>query len=235
MYEDESERLVMLYTLKNMVEDEIALWWDNINRLKYLLSLIEEYLNDENENWWKIHTAPNCKTYEIAYSETLKAFYSPDMQPINWQVSYFVTPDALFRFIDSKNVWWECENHVYKITSSYENNDITRHIAPNGKVYSIELTPIWYTSPNFSTSKYFSSINEIRSYIDKNNPTISLVVRNHIIDKDFEPITYIAPNKKEYKIYHTNKWFMSYRLANVKYYPTIEALKQYIDKNNPKK
>ena len=235
MYEDESERLVMLYTLKNMVEDEIALWWDNINRLKYLLSLIEEYLNDENENWWKIHTAPNCKTYEIAYSETLKAFYSPDMQPINWQVSYFVTPDALFRFIDSKNVWWECENHVYKITSSYENNDITRHIAPNGKVYSIELTPIWYTSPNFSTSKYFSSLSEIRSYIDKNNPTISLVVRNHIIDKDFEPITYIAPNKKEYKIYHTNKWFMSYRLANVKYYPTIEALKQYIDKNNPKK
>jgi hypothetical protein len=28
---------------------------------------------------------------------------------------------------------------------------------------------------------------------------------------------------------------MSYRLANVKYYPTIESLKKYIDINNPKK
>lgn len=235
MYTDESERLVMFYTMKSMIEDEIEIWWWNINRVKYLLDLIDNYLNGEDGEWWKIHTAPNCKTYEIAYSEEKKAFYSPDMQPINWKISYFVSPATLLRFIDSKNTWWECENHVYKTTSSYENNDASRHIAPNGKVYSIELTSIWYTSPEFNTSKYFSSLNEIRTYINKNNPTVNLLVRNHTIDKDFEPVNYIAPNKKEYKIYHTNKWYMSYRLANVKYYPTIESLKKYIDINNPKK
>jgi hypothetical protein len=81
--------------------------------------------------------------------------------------------------------------------------------------------------------KYFASISELRSYIDKNNPTI--IIRNHQVDATFEPVTHIAPNGKDYKIYKTNRGHMSYKLLKVQYFGSLEELKNYIDKNNKSK
>jgi hypothetical protein len=46
---------------------------------------------------------------------------------------------------------------------------------------------------------------------------------------------YAAPNGKEYRIYKTNRWYMSYKLMKVKYYETLSDLKNHINKNNPSK
>jgi hypothetical protein len=43
----------------------------------------------------------------------------------------------------------------------------------------------------------------------------------------------MAPNGKEYKIYKTNRWYMSYKLMKVKYYETLSELESYITKQNP--
>jgi hypothetical protein len=43
----------------------------------------------------------------------------------------------------------------------------------------------------------------------------------------------MAPNSKSYTIYKTDRWYMSYKLMQVKYYATITELKNYINTNNP--
>jgi hypothetical protein len=68
--------------------------------------------------------------------------------------------------------------------------------------------------------------------LDAKNPPFP--IWSHVIDTSFTPITYTAPNAKEYKIYKTNRWYMSYKLLNVKYYSTLSAIEVFISKNNPK-
>ena len=70
----------------------------------------------------------------------------------------------------------------------------------------------------------------MRAFIDKNNPAI--VVWDHLVDATFEPIVHTAPNDKTYKIYKTNRGYMSYKLIKVQYFDTLELLKNHIDKNN---
>ncbi|MEI8091409.1 MAG: hypothetical protein WCG98_04140 [bacterium] len=41
------------------------------------------------------------------------------------------------------------------------------------------------------------------SYIDSKNPAKD--IWDHKVDKNFTPITYLAPNNKEYKIYGTDR------------------------------
>lgn len=234
MYSDEWERMEMFYTMKSMLKDEIALNdWD-IGRLQYMAYLIENYLNDGSETGWKIHTAPNCKKYEISYDSKKDWYYSPDMMVTNWKISYFATVTDLLRFIDSKNIWWECGYHIYKMTGKHINTNASRHVAPNWKLYTIEYTKLWYTSPELAKTKYFASIYDLRSHINTNNPTVQLLTWDHIVDADSSPETYTAPNWKEYVIYHTNKWYMSYKFMSVRYFESLDEMKLFIDKNNKK-
>lgn len=234
MYSDEWERMEMFYTMKGILKDEIELnnWYTG--KLEYMLYLIENYLNDESENWWKIHTAPNCKKYEIAYNAKKDGYYSPDMMVVNGKVSYFATITDLLRYIDSKNSGWECGYHIYRKIYKHNTSSAVRHIAPSGKLYDIEYTKLWYTSPDLATTKYFASVYDLKSYINSNNPAVNLLTWDHTVDTEFSPVTYTAPNGKSYVIYHTDKWYTSYKFMSVKYFETLEELELHIDKNNKK-
>ena len=235
MYSDEWERMEMFYTMKSMLKDEIALNPNDSWKLKYMLYLIDNYLDDDWENWWKIHTAPNCKKYEITYNADKEWYYSPDMKVSNWKISYFATITDLLRYIDSRNTeWWDCGYHIYKKVGIRNNNKEWRHIAPSGKIYDTIFTNIWYTSTDLVTTKYFASLYELKSYINSNNPSVSLLSWDHTVDDEFTPEDYTAPNWKVYKIYNTDKWYMSYKFLSVKYFETLDSMKSYININNPK-
>jgi hypothetical protein len=56
-----------------------------------------------------------------------------------------------------------------------------------------------------STTKYFASVYDLKSYINSNNPAVNLLSWDHTVDAEFTPETYTAPNGKSYVIYHTDK------------------------------
>lgn len=227
-WDDPVKQQEFLYILRSMIQDKLEILDednDSYSAFEYLLWLIEAHLLinwiDESE-----HIAPNCKEYEIKYEDDEKSYYSTDFK----KIQYFSSRETLIRYIDSKNPW-DCRINTYWTNYINTNNtDPEKHIAPNWKVYRIENSNWWYTSPDLNYSKFFDTINALRSYININNPSIT--IWNHTIDNSFDPINHIAPNWKVYKIYKTNKWYMSYKLIKVRYFTTLESLKSYIDQNN---
>lgn len=217
-----------LYTMQSMLSDEIS--FDNNCNLMYLQDLIQQALG--MSQWTTIntesHTAPNCKIYQISYDITNLHYTSPTITtPI-----YFANRDTLTKYIDSKNPG-DCHIASYVATSRvFTNTNSSKHIATNGKIYYITIENGKYTSNNFTSKKYFNSLGELRAYIDSKNPASQ--VWNHTVDTSFTPEIYAAPNAKEYKIYKTNKWFMSYKLLNVRYFSSLTDLHSYININNPK-
>jgi hypothetical protein len=228
MYTDQTQLKSFLLVMKSMLQDNVALVGETwANKMKCFLFLVDQYLvtnfgvsQDPN-----IHKAPNCKEYTIVHNTGDNTYYSPN----TIKKTKFGSRDELIKFLDSNNPG-DCHVNTYWNTISYNNSDPNRHIAPNGKVYRIESSSIWYSSPDFINAKYFATILELRAFVDRNNPAI--VVRDHTVDATFEPIVHKAPNDKEYKIYKTNRGYMSYKLMKVQYFDTLEVLKNYIDKNN---
>ena len=200
-YQDDQAKLFdFLYTFKSMLEDEIALSTDAEDRAgkEYLLDLVTNYLENEmNDNG--LHTAPNCKEYEVVYDSTMESYYSSTMRT----KMYFATREALIRHIDSMNPG-DCHTPVYgPRDSNFENTSPDKHIAPNGKVYEINKEDLGYTSPQFSKQKYFLSSADLRTYINVNNPMRD--VWDHEVDPEFDAVEHEAPNGKVYKIYKTNR------------------------------
>lgn len=116
---------------------------------------------------------------------------------------YFVNRESIIRHLDYYNPG-DC--HV----NTYENNfripdssDPMRHIAPNGKIYNLIGQYGGFSASEFTSSKYFDSLDSIVRYIDIRNPAKS--IWNHTVDTSFTPTTYIAPNSKIYKIYKTDR------------------------------
>jgi len=116
---------------------------------------------------------------------------------------YFINRESLIRHLDYYNPG-DCHINTYGNDSRSDtlNND-QKHIAPNGKIYTIAGSNGAYTSPEFVSAKYFDSMDGILRYIDGKNPAKE--IWNHQVDTSFTPITYAAPNGKEYKIYKTNR------------------------------
>lgn len=222
---DLSKLADFLNTFQSMVQDESTLS-DSCN-LDYLLSLIEDDLGFE----WGIdtnnHIAPNCKEYSIGYDTTQKAYYAPEM--VNRY--YFINRESLIRHLDYYNPG-DCHVNVYgNIFRTPDTSDPMKHIAPNGKVYHFTGQYGGFSAIEFPSPKYFDSMESIIRYIDLRNPPKE--IWKHIVDVSFTPIVYAAPNGKEYRIYKTDRWFMSYKLMNVRYYATLSELKTYINVNNP--
>ena len=228
-YDNDLSKLADFLTIfQSMVEDESAL--GNSCNLEYLLWLIEEDLWFE----WGIdtsdHITPNCKEYTIGYDNDQWAYYAPEM--LNRY--YFINRESIIRHLDYYNPG-DC--HI----NTYENNfripdssdDPMRHIAPNGKIYNLIEQYGGFSANEFASSKYFDSLDSIVRYIDIRNP--AKTIWNHDIDTSFTPILYVAPNGKTYKIYKTDRWYMSYKLMSVRYYTTLAQLQNYIITNNPNK
>lgn len=214
-----------LNTFQSMVEDESQL--SNSCTLEYLLQLIEDDFNTEGIDTSN-HITPNCKEYTIAYDNSESAYYSPDMK-IRY---YFINRESLIIHLDYYNPW-DCHINSYGSNYRSASEDTMVHIAPNGKIYHLIGQYGGYSAEEFATSKYFDSLQSIKTYIDLRNPAKE--IWTHSVDTMFIPIVYAAPNGKEYKIYKTNRWYMSYKLMKVRYYTTLSELKNYIDKNNPSK
>lgn len=217
-----------LYTMQSMLADEID--FTNDCNLQYLEDLINAELGT-NVTWdidTSAHIAPNCKEYMIVFDSTKMGYTSPSFK----SVTYFANRDALGRYIDSQNPG-DCHTNTYEDASwIFTNTDLSRHIASNGKLYTIQYTSQWYTANEFIVKKYFANISALRNYIDsKNTPQ---AIRSHEVDTSFTPQTYIAPNGKSYTIYRTDRWYMSYKLIKVKYFFTLTDIQSFIAKNNPK-
>ncbi len=198
--------------------------------LSYLQNLIATALGitltGAIDTWTYI--AANCKEYPVVYDST-KMGYTSSIFKVT---TYFANRDTMGMFIDSRNAW-NCHFNTYASSSSvFYNTDPTRHIAANGKIYTILDDTQWYTANEMSVKKYFATLEELRSYIDIKNPLPE--VRNHTIDSTFTPLDYSAPNAKTYTIYMTDKWYMSYAFRSIRYFDTIQEIETFIDTNNKK-
>lgn len=214
----------LMNTMQSMIKDMQDFNYDC--NLDYLEQLTADYLKTKEGDSDTMHIAPNCKKYTIVYNEDKKWYTSSNLKV----KQYFATRDSLVKFIDSKNPW-DC--HIVSYDSDneeYKELDENMYIAPNGKVYEINETAGVFSSPTMTNKKEFSTRDALLSFIDKNNPPIE--VWDHEVDTDWEPIIYAATNSKEYKIYKTDKGFMSYKLVKVRYFSTQEEIIAYIEKNN---
>lgn len=215
-----------LYTMQSMLSDEID--FTNDCNLQYFQDLIDEKLGingNENINTWS-HIAPNCKEYPVSFDTARNAYTSPSFTLI----TFFVNRDSLTRYIDSKNPG-DCHINTYWAASwMFTNTDPSRHIASNGKIYTLQYGSQWYSANEFSVKKYFNTLSELRNYIDSKNPPQA--VRSHTVDTTFTPQTYTAPNMKTYTIYKTDRWYMSYKLMKVRYFSTLDEIQYFIKINN---
>jgi hypothetical protein len=219
-YETEGRFTSLMQITRSMIKDMQD--FDYNCNLDYMQQLIDNYIGGDENN----HIAPNCKEYPISFNETKQAYTSSKFK----KIVFFANREALVRYIDVNNPG-DCRVNTYgSYDSYYDNTDINKHIAPNGKMYDIKQSDNGFYSPNFLTAKYFSDIDSLRHYIDVRNP--APLVWNHDVDTDFDPIIYAAPNEKEYKIYKTDQGYMSYKLVKVRYFSSLEEIQSFIDKNN---
>lgn len=219
-----------LFTIQSMLQDDVDL--TNNCSLEYLLEITDSYIMDNlNNEEDMLHKAPNCKEYNINFESQRSGYTSTNFK----KKIYFASREALIRYIDSKNPG-DCQVNTYGDTPEFDNSvQSGYYTAPNGKLYKIkEKKGTWdstlYYSPDFLKAKNFVNEDDLYRFIDANNPTIE--IRDHEVDEDFDPEFYTAPNGKEYKIYGTDQWFMSYKLLKVQYFDTLEDIHAYIDKNN---
>ena len=215
-----------LYTMKSMLADEID--FTNDCNLQYLEDLINWAIG--TNGWWTIdtgnHIAPNCKEYPVSFDSTRMAYTSPTFKVI----TFFANRDSLIRYIDSKNPG-DCHINTYGASSwSFTNTDPSKHIAPNGKFYTIQSDSQWYTANEFTVKRYFATISDLRNYINSKNPPQE--IRSHQVDTSFTPQVYIASNGKDYTIYKTDRWYMSYKLMKVRYFSSLAEIQSFINKNN---
>ncbi len=213
----------MLYVLKSMAQDIQA--FDYNCSLQYLMDLTDNEIQNGTPEDESSHTAPNCKTYQVIYDSSWATYSSSNLK----KRIAFISRDALVKFIDSKNPG-DCHVNIYTNENfNYQDTDTT-HAAPNGKVYTITYDGVYYLSPTMTSLKKFDTKQVLVDYIDKYNPEFP--VWDHKVDTSRAPITYAAPNGKEYKIYKTDKWYMSYALVSIKYFDNEDEIMSYIDKNN---
>jgi hypothetical protein len=116
---------------------------------------------------------------------------------------YFINRESLIRHLDYYNPG-DCHINTYGTNfRTADTSDTMRHIAPNGKIYTLIGQYGGYSANEFATPKYFDSLSSIKMFIDLRNPPKD--IWKHTIDATFIPIVYAAPNGKEYKTYKTDR------------------------------
>lgn len=221
-----TKRSNMIYVLQSMTQDIQD--FDYNCSLQYLMDLTNDEIENGDSSVWdeSDHTAPNCKEYAVVYNEDTASYTSSNFKT----EQLFASREALIKFIDSQNPG-DCHVNIYtNETFTYEDTDTT-HAAPNGKIYTIESSADGlFSSSTMTSKKTFDTKEGLITYIDKYNPQFA--IRDHIVDTSRDPITFATANNKEYKIYKTDKGYMSYKLVKIKYFESKDAIIEYIDKNN---
>jgi len=186
-----------LNTFQSMVQDESEL--TDSCTLDYLLSLIQADLGFDGSIDTSNHITPNCKDYSIGYDATQRAYYAPEMA----NRYYFINRESLIRHLDYYNPG-DC--HINSYGNNFwtpDANDPMKHIAPNGKIYHFIGQYGGFSATEFNSAKYFDSMESIVRYVDLRNPPKE--IWTHTVDTAFTPITFAAPNGREYRIYKTDR------------------------------
>lgn len=118
--------------------------------------------------------------------------------------------------------------------SSSNNTSASTYIAPNGKSYDIQYSSNGYTSSTFIVVRYFTSLTDIKSYIDQKNPKSVYIGGNYSIDQSRTTNTYIAPNGKSYVFFKTTDGkYGSNNFQTAKFFKSLADMKHHINVNNP--
>lgn len=169
-YQNDTVFIELLSIMLRMTEDRIDLIANNGNNgslyaLQCFYDIVDQYLinlrtdRPNGANEW-IYTAPNGKKYNVQYLPDRKVYTSPDfIRP-----KFFASYDTFTKHIDGQNPKMG-RNHTIDATFTP-----VVHKAPNGKEYTIQKTNKGYMSYKFLKVKYFTTLQEIKTYIDQNNP-----------------------------------------------------------------
>ena len=175
---------------REYTSNEIVIWWlsENTEIPLYLINSDDAtlYINDtevDNNSWW-------VKNNDIVYVKLLSSDnYNDSTQTTvvanNISSTYTITTESktttssTTSFLDQiKKLLEELQdNESEDSTTSSGTGDIDTkwfsapYTAPNGKVYNLfKTTTDKYSSYNFIYKKYFDTLQEMKAYIDKNNP-----------------------------------------------------------------
>ena len=179
MYSDSTTRTTFFTTLMNSLQDQIDSLdeqddVDKIDALQYLYDVVDNYL------WWTTNTddtfvgnsdryvAPNGKVYQVTYNTTAKTYTSPNFI----FKKTFTTLAAMKAYIDVNNgggVWvsgWTfsaAAGRSHTVDTTWQS---APYQAPNGKTYRLfRTTDGRYSSYDFSSAKYFISVDALKSHI----------------------------------------------------------------------
>lgn len=148
-----------------------------------------------------------------------------------------IVKEKVENMIENKKTDEEIETMKYLynlINNDFEGENINNstYTAPNGKKYSIESNSKGYTSSNFITSgKYFTTLSEMKKYIDGNNPASEY--KNISIDQSRYTSEYKAPNGKIYVFFKTTDGkYGSNNFISGKLFTDLAVMKKHIDVNN---
>lgn len=169
----EAQKIMILELFLTLLEDEIQrlasqndermyplqCFYDIIDR--YLISIRtndnDNSINDPNR---RFYGAPNGKQYEIEFLPERNVYTSPNFV----QPKFYATYEALTKHIDRHNPSQISRDHI--IDTSFQP---IFHTAPNGKIYKIQKTNKWYMSYTFMVPRYFTTLQEIKNFIDERN------------------------------------------------------------------
>jgi len=190
----------------------------------YLYSIIDDYLRDmSHDSSTRVYIAPNGKQYTVNFDDNRFAYTSPDfMYP-----KYFPTWERFTYHIDINNPGNYGSSNYHSSTNRI--GEIVT--APNNKTYQLYQTNGKWTSDDFSYKRYFDTREQTIDYIFANNPGNT---RDHRIDTNFDPVSFVAPNNKRYSIFKTssngnnaNK-YSSFSFVTPKYFNSLQAAKDHI-------
>ena len=181
MYSDESLRTTFFTTLMNSLQNQIDSLdatndADKIDALQYLYDVIDSYLwwtNGTNDTTSSVfvgnsdrYVAPNGRVYQITHNGN--TYTSPDFI----FKKTFTTLDAMKAYIDVNNggsYGWTSVG-TWNTATVDQTWQSAPYVAPNGKSYRLFKTVDGrYSSYNFASSKYFVSVESMKSYINQWN------------------------------------------------------------------
>ena len=157
--------------INKLLKEILGVWNDNSSNTN-----IENNKNIKDSNE-EVYLSRNCKQYRIQLNQWSWVYTSPDLQ----KNEYFINKEYLKRYIDSKNSQKSnCPNNKWRINTFYDDksNNSEYYIAPNWKVYFIENLNWSYTSKQFSKTKNFWTIDELKKYI-RNNNSLTFITSNN--------------------------------------------------------
>ena len=160
------EQLKKNWRTEKEIEKKMINMWVDVSWYFWNSSSSSSLSNSETR-----YTSRNCKVYNIEYISNLWVYTSSNFK----RKEYFINSDYLRRYIDSKNPHTgSCPTNEWRISNFYEDNSNSydRFIAPNWKVYFIVNQNWSYTSNELSSTRSFSTINELKNYIKTRNPLI---------------------------------------------------------------